>query len=158
MVDLLALIQSLVEIVLALGVRPQHVPIMAICRHEAIDLEDEAHQLGLTLQHLVVDGGLAHLRIGVRCSSRAHSLLLGEECLVIDQCIYALDKIFVALGHLLNRASTVVFWNRFHVQHLQEFEPDEVVIGVLVFLGDGVGDQGLDLGGLAVEHLDRLFT
>ena len=71
MVDLLALIESLVEIVLALSVCPEHVPIMAIGRYEAIDLKYEAHQLRLTLQHFVVYSRLAYLRIGIRSSSCA---------------------------------------------------------------------------------------
>ena len=120
MVDLLALIESFVEIVLALGVCPEHVPIVAIGRHEAVNLEDKAHQFGLTLQHFVVDSRLAYLGIGIGGSSRTHSLLLREECLVIDQGIDALDKIFVALRYLLDRAATVVFRHRFYIQLLQK--------------------------------------
>lgn len=65
-VNLLVLIQSLVEIVLSLGVRPEHVPVVAVCRDQVVDLEEEADQFGLALQHLVVDCGLANLRVVVR--------------------------------------------------------------------------------------------
>ena len=41
---LLVLVQPLVEVTLTLGVRPEHVPIVAIRRNKAIDFEKEADQ------------------------------------------------------------------------------------------------------------------
>jgi len=44
-VNLLVLIKSLVKVVFALGVGPKHVPVVTVGRDQAVDLEDEAHQL-----------------------------------------------------------------------------------------------------------------
>ena len=44
MIDLLGLGQPLIEIGLALGMRPKHVPIMPICAHETIKLQNESDQ------------------------------------------------------------------------------------------------------------------
>jgi len=65
-INLLALIESFVEVVLALCMRPEHVPVMAVCSYQTVDFKDEAYKFGLTLQHLIVDRRLAHLRVGVR--------------------------------------------------------------------------------------------
>ena len=65
MIDLLVLIQPLVEVILALGVRPEHVPIVAVRGDQPVDLKEETHKLRLALQHLVVDRRLAHLRVGI---------------------------------------------------------------------------------------------
>ena len=42
MVDLLRLVQSLIEISLALSMRPEHVPVMPVCIHKPVQLEDES--------------------------------------------------------------------------------------------------------------------
>jgi len=60
---LLVLVQSLVEVAFTLGVRPKHVPVVAIRRNKTIDFEKEAYQFRLALKHLVVHSGLAHLWI-----------------------------------------------------------------------------------------------
>ena len=69
MIDLLVLIQSLVEVVLALRVRPEHVPVVAVRGDQSIDLKEESNELGLTFEHLVVDGGLTDLWVGIRATA-----------------------------------------------------------------------------------------
>ena len=44
-IDLLVGVKSLVEVVLALGVGPQHVPVVPVSLHEPVQLEQEADQL-----------------------------------------------------------------------------------------------------------------
>ena len=52
-VDLLSWGQALVEVGLALRVRPQHVPIMPVRAHHTVELKNEADELGLALEHFV---------------------------------------------------------------------------------------------------------
>ena len=44
-INLLVLVQPLVKVVFALCMRPQHVPIVTVCRHQTVNLEQEADQL-----------------------------------------------------------------------------------------------------------------
>ena len=44
-INLLVLVQPLVKVVLALCMRPQHVPIVTVCRYQAVNLKQEADQL-----------------------------------------------------------------------------------------------------------------
>ena len=52
-VDLLGRREALVEVSLALSVRPEHVPVVSVCVHHPVELKDEPDQLRLALQHLV---------------------------------------------------------------------------------------------------------
>ena len=58
MSDLLRGIKSLIEVRLALRVSPQHVPVVPICAHHAIQLHDEAYEFRLALEHLIETDGL----------------------------------------------------------------------------------------------------
>jgi len=53
-VQLLVGVQAFIKVVLALGVCPEHVPVVAISAHQVVQFEEEADQLGLALQHLVL--------------------------------------------------------------------------------------------------------
>ena len=59
-VDFLMYIESLIEVALALSVGPENVPVVAIGLDKAINLEYEPDKLRVTLEHLVVDGGIFH--------------------------------------------------------------------------------------------------
>ena len=83
--------------------------------------------------------------VGVRCATCSCSLLLSKVRLVVHQGINSLDKVFIALWDLFNRASTIVLWYSFDIQNLQEFEFYEVVVRELVLLCDSISDQVFDV-------------
>ena len=53
MIDLLRLRQPFVEVGFALGVCPQHVPVMPIGAHQPIQFQNKFDQFALTFQHFV---------------------------------------------------------------------------------------------------------
>jgi len=53
MVDLLELVQSLVEVGLALGVGPEDVPVVAVSATEAVYLKEVADELGFAFKQFV---------------------------------------------------------------------------------------------------------
>ena len=132
MIDFLALIESFIEITLALRMRPKHVPVVAIRGHKAIYLKEETNEFGLALEHLVVNCGLAHLRIGIRGGAGSCGVLLSEVSLVRDKCVDAFDQVLVALRNLLDMTSPVIPGHAFDVKDLEKFELDEIVVAVSV--------------------------
>lgn len=82
-INLLVLIESFVEVVLALCVSPKHIPVMAVCRDQTVYFKNEAHKLRLTLEHLIVDSRLTYLRVDIGGSTR-RLRCLREVCLIVD--------------------------------------------------------------------------
>ena len=112
MIDLLGRRESLVEIRLALGVRPEHVPVVAICVHHAIELEDEPDELGLAFQHLVEAELVLRLRLMVRTIHAKIRLLVADILYLFYERLVDLDRPAI-LG----------------LHHFKNFEFDEQIVG-----------------------------
>lgn len=86
MVDFLSVGQPLVEISLPLGVRPEHVPVVPVSIHEAVQLQNEFDEFALTLQHFIK-------------AQRALTLLVvslhGKVCLLVTNTLNPFNQLFV---------------------------------------------------------------
>ena len=119
-VDLLSWGQALVEVGLALRVRPQHVPIMPVRAHHTVELKNEADELGLALEHFV-EAQLTLLGrwmvILVRATVRGS--IHREVCLVIACILNFSDQRLV----YFDRAA------KLRLHHFEDPELDEYVVG-----------------------------
>ena len=124
--------------------RPKHVPVVAVRRDKSIDLEEESNQFWLTFEHLVVDGGLANLRVCIRAAAGCRRVLLGKVGLVADQGIDPFNQILITLGHLLYVTPSIVPGDVLDVEDLEEFKSHEAIVSMLVFLSDCVSNEWLN--------------
>ena len=129
MVDFLWWVQSLIKVGFALSVGPQHVPVMAICVHETVELQDESDKLGFTLEHLVeAEWGLILLLMG--CSLHWKVRLLGTD--VLDP----FNKRFVNFNHAtifaLHHFENFEFYEMFVAQTIVLFHFDQRLLLVII--------------------------